>query len=91
MPASDWRDEAEVPVGPLQARFRELEAQGITAIDIARRLGWYERRADKTRVLRALGIRSYQSNGKKERRWRRTIKPKTARALADAMDCDLDI
>lgn len=87
-----------VPVEPFQRRFRELEVQGVTASDIADRIGWRDprRRArehgsgDGKRVLRALGLVSQPVNRREGggKRWNRAMEVRTAKLMAEAMWSD---
>ena len=78
-----------VPVAPFQARFAVLKQRGITEYEIARNAGWLDPRTgnpDTQRVMRTLGLKPYHDRGKV--RWKKAIKPATARALAEAMHAD---
>lgn len=82
----------EIPVGAFQRRYRYLLSRGITAKQIALNLGWVEsrsprRRPDAQRFLRTIGLIPFHNNDK-EIRWKKTIKPETAKKIAEAMYCD---
>lgn len=84
----DWTH--EISLRPIQRRFRELKAQGVTAADIARRLdmGKKDGRGDGRRFLRMIGLQPYRNPQTKETRCKRTIKPAMAKRIAEAMDSD---
>jgi transcriptional regulator with XRE-family HTH domain len=71
----------KVPIDKLRAAF---EASGLTAAEVARRMGWFDGRcADSARVKRALGIYPSISNGRRSPR--RMIDAETAGLLAEAI------
>lgn len=83
-----------VPLKPLQDRFRELEARGVTAGDIAYRLGWVysagHRSAghgDGSKLLRAIGLR-LERDGKGRRAHRTQATEESVLKIAQAMDLD---
>lgn len=51
---------------PLQKVYLEAARKGITPAEIANVAGWYlpDGKADGMRVLRKLGLKPFQSNGK---------------------------
>lgn len=82
----------EVPVQPLQEAFRR---SGLTAAELARRLGWY--RPDSVRVARQLGLISNGGRGHGSRPdMRKTMSRAKALEILDALgldpvDVDIDV
>ena len=80
-----------------EAFLRAQVASGLTAYEVARRVGWWAKRrdpktpqADASRVMRALGLRDDVTthHGRKYCSRRQTVGYETALSLADAIGID---
>lgn len=93
------RKRDDVEVEPFRDRFLELQERGLTAVDLAHRLGWYEHRRpespcarlagrpDSQRVRRVLGLIARQDRRGYSYR-QEYITLRTAERLAEALELD---
>lgn len=78
----------EISNDPFRERFLQLRRQGLTASEVARRMGWYlsHRPADINRVNRVLGLKSRSDRGFNGSQ--KMVTEETARRLCEALDMD---
>ncbi len=76
---------------PLRLAFQRRQKQGMTLADVARGLGWYDKkgRADSGRVSRTLGMRVECSRNGKYKVKRQRINWDLAERLAHILDIAL--